>query len=127
MFPLPYRPGSDRITFEATPDYLHRPECAQRIHDYVPNMRLIAILREPVARAYSAWNMFRGFARSPHLPHRQLADSRTFEDAVAEELKWIEQAGSYYSSHNSPYYYVGRGIYSEQFRTISGIFPVTRC
>jgi hypothetical protein len=112
MFPLPYRLASDKITFEATPNYLCHPECAPRIHDYAPDMRLIAILRDPVARAYSAWNMYRGFANSSNAGFRKLAESRTFEAAITDDINMMEQAE--YS--NSPCTYVRRGIYVEQLQ-----------
>lgn len=54
---------SGAITFEASPAYLYYPGVAERIARYAPGMKLIAMLRDPVLRAYSAWNM-----------HRQLRD-----------------------------------------------------
>jgi hypothetical protein len=52
-----------RITFEASPSYLNddRGIVARRIHEYNPNIKLICILRDPVYRAYSAWNMYKKF------------------------------------------------------------------
>lgn len=37
------------------PGYLSRPECAARIHHHIPQAKLIAILRNPVERAISAY------------------------------------------------------------------------
>jgi hypothetical protein len=37
------------------PSYLHKPECPERIHRHIPSARLIAILRNPVERAISAY------------------------------------------------------------------------
>lgn len=47
------------VTFEATPYYLYYPQVAQRIYQYDPQLKLIALFRHPVERAYSAWNMHR--------------------------------------------------------------------
>jgi hypothetical protein len=58
-FPLPHRLGRQGVTFEATPEYLYYPKAAQRIFSYDPALKLIVLLREPVGRAFSAWNMFR--------------------------------------------------------------------
>ena len=58
-FPLPHRLGRHGVTFEATPEYLYYPKAAQRIFSYDPALKLIVLLREPVGRAFSAWNMFR--------------------------------------------------------------------
>ena len=42
---------------EATPHYLVYPHAAQRIHDLIPQARLIASLRDPVERSYSVYQM----------------------------------------------------------------------
>lgn len=107
MFPLPFRRAPGALTFEATPEYLVFPECPKRIHDYAPDMKLIAILRDPVARAYSAWNMFRSFVDSPDATRRSLAENRTFEEAVTAEIRLIEQGRS-----TRPWNYVSTGMYA---------------
>lgn len=50
--------------FEATPNYLYYPWVAERLYKYNPELKLIVVLREPVSRAYSAWNMYKGFFES---------------------------------------------------------------
>jgi hypothetical protein len=40
---------------EASPYYLWHPDTPRRIRELVPQARLVAVLREPVARAYSNW------------------------------------------------------------------------
>ncbi|MFY9141765.1 MAG: sulfotransferase domain-containing protein [Sulfuricurvum sp.] len=47
------------IYFESTPSYSYLPNTAERIYKYNPKMKLIFILREPISRAYSAWNMYK--------------------------------------------------------------------
>ena len=49
----------NKITFEVSPSYLMSPSAPKRIFDYNKHIRLIVILRDPVLRAYSAWNMYR--------------------------------------------------------------------
>lgn len=44
---------------EATPIYLWWPNCMERIKDYNKHIKLIFVLRDPVLRAYSHWNMER--------------------------------------------------------------------
>jgi hypothetical protein len=51
-FPLP----SDRLTGEASPSYMSHPEAARRAAALVPDARLIALLRDPVQRAVSAYH-----------------------------------------------------------------------
>jgi hypothetical protein len=48
-----------KIYFEATPEYLTHPGTAQNIYEKLPNVRMIVLLREPIKRAYSAWNHYR--------------------------------------------------------------------
>ncbi len=117
-FPPPYRLAHGKMTFEATPAYLVFPECPKRIYDYNPKMKLIAILRDPVARAYSSWNMYRNLANSSNPTYRLLAESRTFEDAIATEIKLIELGQS-----TRPYNYVRVGIYAEHLESYFHYFP----
>lgn len=44
--------------FEATPAYIARPGVAQQIASHYPSIKLICILREPISRAFSAYNMY---------------------------------------------------------------------
>lgn len=44
---------------EATPMYLSDAWASKRVKRYNPQMKLVAILRHPLHRAVSAWNMFR--------------------------------------------------------------------
>jgi hypothetical protein len=66
-----------------TPGYMHGvpgvavPEVARRIHAVFPDVRLVALLREPAARARSAHRMMMHRGEEP----------RSFADAVAEQLE----------------------------------------
>ena len=95
-----------RITFEATPNYLFNEASCERIHRELPGVRLIVVLRDPVSRAFSAWNMFRDFANSERFAH--LHDPRSFEQAVEDEL-----AGR---TAMRAHRYLARGHYAPQLR-----------
>lgn len=103
-----------RITFEASPAYLWYAErSAPRIaHDF-PKMLCVAILRDPVKRAYSAWNMYRDFLHDPKRAH--LHDPRTFAQAVDDEL-----AGRTQHQYHK---YLARGHYAEQLTKYYNNFP----
>lgn len=58
-FRSPYKKTD--LLLDATPEYLYYPKVAQRIYDYNPKAKIIIVLREPVSRAYSHWNMFKNF------------------------------------------------------------------
>ena len=47
-----YPPGPGAYAGESTPYYLWHPDAASRIHAFVPEARLVAVLREPTLRAY---------------------------------------------------------------------------
>lgn len=55
------RPFSEVVSFEATPEYLYYDFVAQRIYNYNPDMKIVCLLRDPVDRCYSAWNMYSYF------------------------------------------------------------------
>lgn len=50
--------GERKFFFEASPSYLHNESAPERIHAYNPRIKLVAVLRHPAERAYSAWNMY---------------------------------------------------------------------
>ena len=78
---------------------MHAPEMMQRIYEHNPDIHLVVLLREPVARAYSAywWARRRGWE-----------NIKTYEEALAAEearlnedwFKWRQCAYQY----NSIYY-----------------------
>lgn len=117
-FPLPFALSPDKVTYEATPSYLYHPECAKRIHAYAPEMKLIAILREPVSRAYSSWNMYRSFLESDNAYYRSVSDARSFEQAIDDELQLIGKG-----SDDRGKGYIARGFYAEQLERYYGCFP----
>jgi hypothetical protein len=45
--------------FEVSPSYLVKESAAKRIYDFNPEIKLVASLRNPIERAFSAWNMYR--------------------------------------------------------------------
>jgi hypothetical protein len=106
-------PPDGRICFEATPDYLHRREAAERISRDLGRVRLVVILREPSARAYSAWRMWSRFD-TLRPGGSAKADRRSFAQAIAEELAAPD------GSADRHYHYVSAGRYAEhleRFRT----------
>jgi hypothetical protein len=56
QFP-PTSPG--RVTAEISPSYLRSPAAPGRAHRFDPTQRVFAILRDPVERAFSNFNMLR--------------------------------------------------------------------
>ena len=108
-FPLPYKLGKDRITFEATPEYMFYPGVVQRIFSYNPRIKLIVLLRDPVDRAYSAWNMYTAFGDDSNNPYFHLAEYREFDECIQEDIEKLK-SGKY----SQKPHYVRRGLYWEQ-------------
>lgn len=74
---------------EATPAYLHVEAAAERIKQHLPDVKLIACLRDPVDRLYSRyWNARGRFAHNRHL---------TFEEKLKEKPEFISEG--FYCEH----------------------------
>jgi hypothetical protein len=76
-----------QLTFEATPSYLFYKNAAAKVAKFFPEMKLFAILRDPVQRAYSHWQFYHNSKFVDEKSH--LKDKRSFEIAVKEELSGI--------------------------------------
>jgi hypothetical protein len=112
--------GADLITGEASPSYLFHPGVPARVAATLPGVRLIALLRDPVERAYSHYQLM----------HRKGIEKLSFEDALAaeeERLAGEEErilADPRYASHNyRNYSYVLRGLYADQLEHWFEHFP----
>ena len=107
-----YRPAvRGRLLGDATPIYMYWAPAPQRIQRYNPAMRLIMMLRNPVTRAYSHWNMERERER----------DLLPFDEAIRIEVERCREA---LPLQHRLYSYIDRGRYSEQIRRIWRYFPV---
>lgn len=62
---FPIRFFRNYMSFESTPRYMYFPSSAERIHNFDPNIKFIVVLRDPVDRAFSAWNMYRQLSLNP--------------------------------------------------------------
>lgn len=116
-------PGSARprrITGEATPYYLFHPCVPQRVVEVVPGVRVIAVLRDPVRRAFSHYNHERKLGREP-LSFRE-ATSRETERLKGEAERMITDP-SYRSFAHQHYSYLVRGIYVDQVKRWLDWFP----
>lgn len=98
-----------RLLGEATPIYMYWYGAPKRIWEYNPEIKLIVILRNPIERAYSHWNMERA----------RCADDISFWDALAGEGDRCRQA---LPLQHRVYSYVDRGYYTEQLRRLWTFF-----
>jgi hypothetical protein len=93
---------------EASTFYLYVPEAAANLHRHLPDARLIAMLRNPVERAYSAYMHKRRDGREPE--HDFLAALEAEEARIADG--WAPL-----------YHYRHTGYYATQVRRYLDTFP----
>ena len=98
-----------RVLGEASPIYMYWETAPYRIWKYNPNMKWILALRNPVERAFSAWNMEtkRGKEKLP------------FAEAIEKESERCREA---LPLQHRVYSYVDRGFYAHQVRRLFNIF-----
>ena len=79
--------GQAHAIGEVTPDYIADPECPQRVHTLSSDLRLVAVLREPIERAHSLYRLKLGTT----MPYD------TFNEAVEKHPDMIEHG--HYAEH----------------------------
>jgi hypothetical protein len=108
------------LTLDATPYYLAHPLVPQRAAQLLPQVKLIAVLRNPVDRALS------------HYQHevREGRETLSFAEAIekeserlAGEEERLRNEPGYYSWNHRRYSYVRRGLYLEQLKRWLQYFP----
>lgn len=99
--------STEAVRLEASTSYLYLPDTARNIHRRFPDARIVAVLRDPVERAYSAYLFLiaRGY------------ETLSFEDALAAEPKRI--AGGWHHI----WHYADMGRYAEQLARFRAVFP----
>lgn len=101
---------SHKLLGEATPIYMYWYSAPRRMWEYNPDLKLIVILRNPITRAYSHWNMQRSRG----------IERLSFWEAIQKEKERRREALPY---QHRLYSYVDRGFYSEQLRRLWTYFP----
>jgi hypothetical protein len=120
-FPRPtHKDGRSTITGEATPSYLADLYAPAKVAEVVPQARLIVLLRNPVDRAYSHYQMGR---------RKGWETTATFEEAVGTEhaVRPLGEGEATSGSKNSitlgdDSWYLSGGIYVDQLARWSSIF-----
>ncbi len=108
------------MTGEATSNYIHHPLVPTRIKKEIPNVKLIALLRNPVDRAFSQF--FKQI--------KQRREDLSFEDAIKKEqdrikgeIKKMSKNLDYYSLNYHNYSYLTAGIYIDRIKNWFEVFP----
>ena len=110
---------SRRFCGEATPFYLYHPLAAERIYKFNPEIKLIAVLRNPIYRAVSHY--FHAF--------RHGFETRSIEDAFVNEVdeslefeKRIDGLVGIEAHRYQELSYISRGFYAKQLDRYDEIF-----
>lgn len=108
----------NRLSFEASPYYLFDPAVPQRVAQTLPEVKLVALLRNPVDRAYSHYlhNRRRGVEPLP------------FGAAIQAEAARLDGAAQGRPSQSPArlYSYASRGLYADQLQRWWTYFPPER-
>jgi hypothetical protein len=101
--------GGEVVYGETTPSYIYKEKFIDRIKEYNPDIKLIVLLRNPIKRAFSHWNMRR----------KRGNESRPFHTCVLSELELIKDK-KYKADLN---HYLDRGRYYRQVKYLLDNFP----
>ncbi len=115
-FPPRQQITDDCRSFEASPLYMFNPLASERIHNLLPSVKLIALVRNPTERAIS------------HYFHEKRLgwESLSIEDALRAEEERLELAirnMEYRSVEYVHHSYKSRGRYAEQLVRYYSRFP----
>src|SRR5437868_13897247 len=103
-----------RLIGEASPIYMYWETAPYRIWKYNPKMKWILTLRNPVERAFSAWNM----------ETKRGKEKLSFADAIEREPERCREA---LPLQHRVYSYTDRGFYAHQVRRLFNIFGKDNC
>lgn len=117
------------LFFEASPNYIYYENVAQDLQLHFPTIKLILILRNPIYRAFSAWNMYREhfikgtlqkrltprYPGGENLMYKNLTEGRTgfptFNESIKMECDLIDKG------ENSGINFLRKGLYHNQINT----------
>jgi len=114
--------GERLWTGESSPSYIHHPCCPERVRQLCPDVKLIALLRNPADRAYSHF----------HHERRYGWDDRSLDNAfdwdreremIEREIPKIKADPRYFSWAYRHESYLSRGMYAEQIERWRAHFP----
>lgn len=100
----------DAVLLGKSAALMYLPEAVRRLRDHNANLHVIAVLRNPVERAYSAYWYAKRVGRE-YLT--------TFEEAISAEPNRLGHGDHLQSSYG----YLDRGIYDKHLRNLFEYFP----
>jgi hypothetical protein len=122
-FPYKGKGAGATIAGDDSPYYLFHPLVPGRVAKDLPEVKLIALLRNPVDRAYSHYNHELRRGRET-LPFEQALARE--DERLEGEAERMESEGTYASWNHQRYSYVSRGHYAEQLSSWFDVIPRER-
>ncbi len=120
-----------RLYYESTPNYLYHTESAKILKDLKPDLKFIVLQRDPIERAYSAWNMFRSNYELQKKNNERLQKHlleyvendqfMSFEMVALKELSYLEDKLK--SDKGGPFTLLRKGLYQQQLDEWYQCFP----
>lgn len=120
FYPLKTKHNNLKLDYDVTTSYLTSPYVPERIHQYLPNVKMIVLLRNPVNRALSEY-------------HSNLRSDPTygkFESYIDNELKELatydfsdKVFNNNYNLKNPKTSYLKKGLYVDFLRKWFNLFP----
>ena len=107
-----FKQSSKKILGEKTPELIYVDECAIRMKTVVSSKttKFVLFLRDPIKRAYSAWNM----------NVNRHTETSPFDEVCERNFQNLTE----FRSHGTAeYHYVQRGFYMEQIERFLNVFP----
>lgn len=98
------RANGARAIGEASPAYLYVPQVPHRIRHYLPDVKLVAVLRNPVDRAYSHYIYYRRDGREQQVDFLKALDEEEQRIRQGQVATWSYKQMGYYHALLKPYY-----------------------
>lgn len=100
---------NNNLTGESSPYYMFHPEVPTRMAQLLPKVKIIMLLREPIARAHSHFQ---------YMLKKGIEKEQSFDKAIQRELKFISDSSSLipevHPHQHQHFSYLSRGKYLEQ-------------
>ncbi len=111
--------GITPMTFESSPYYMFHPLAPERIAADLSDVRLLALVRDPVTRAFSAHSheLARGYEDQPFEAALEMENAR-----LEGEVERIVSDPAYVSHSHRHHAYRARGEYIDQLERLEQLF-----
>ena len=112
-----FRMNGGHVVMDCTPSYMFYPSIARKIYEWIPEAKIVAILRDPAERAWSHYvhNVARG-----RVPEGEAEFAACIENDIAA---WSTRGfPSTRNPHDHYSSYARRGIYADQLEPYLDLF-----